>query len=179
MRYSQMRSMDISNGTGIGAALFVQGCPLHCENCFNKDTWDFTGGKEFTEDIESDFLSTCGQEYISRISILGGEPLCKPNVDCVFQLLRKIKSNYPNKAIWVFTEYEYEELLQNNKQFTTICFADVVVCGRYVDKLKNQKLKFKGSYNQRCIDVLKTITQKDISKPVLMDFDLEQQLNKR
>ena len=130
MRYSQIRSMDIQNGTGIGTALFTQGCPLHCKNCFNPDTWSFTGGHEFPEETENDFIQMCSREYIKRISILGGEPLCKSNVDGVFQLIRRLKSIFPNKTIWLYTGFEYEEIYSNYKQFMTLCFADVVVCGR-------------------------------------------------
>ena len=112
MRYAQIREMDISNGEGIGVALFVQGCHFHCPNCFNSETWDFHGGKEWTDEIADKFLDLADKPHIKRISILGGEPLAEENVGAVWELLNKIRSRFGNsKKIWLYTGYTWEELL--------------------------------------------------------------------
>ena len=103
MRYAQIRGMDISNGEGIGIALFVQGCHFHCEGCFQPETWSFNGGEKWTENVEQDFIQLANKPYITRISILGGEPLCDENVREVYQLIHKLKMTYPNKDIWLYT----------------------------------------------------------------------------
>lgn len=95
MRYSSMRNLDISNGEGVGVSLFVQGCPFHCKNCFNSDTWDFNGGKEWTEETKNKFMELIDRPYIRRISILGGEPLAEQNLDDVLSLIKEIREKYP------------------------------------------------------------------------------------
>lgn len=95
MRYAQIRSMDISNGEGVGVSLFVQGCPFHCKNCFNSETWDFNSGKEWTEETKNKFMELIDRPYIRRISILGGEPLAEQNLDGVLSLIKEIREKYP------------------------------------------------------------------------------------
>ena len=97
MRYASIRSMDISNGSGIGVAAFVQGCHMHCTGCFNQETWDFNGGKEWTEEVENKFLEIANKSYITRVSILGGEPLAVENCKDVYNLCKRIKQEFPNK----------------------------------------------------------------------------------
>lgn len=146
MRYASIRDFDISNGEGIGVSLFVQGCEFHCKGCFNSETWDFKGGEEWTEDKEKYFMELAGKPYISRVSILGGEPLHPVNREVVLNLCKKIKTAYPNKAIWVYTGYTIEELKSENVDLSSI---NTLVDGRYVHELKDYKLKFRGSSNQR------------------------------
>lgn len=183
MRYNQIRETDIANGQGIGIALFVQGCHFHCKNCFNKETWDFNGGKEWNNDIQNEFLNLIKRPYIKRISILGGEPLAKENVEDVLNLICKIKQIYPQKIIWLYTGYKWEECkpfnekkddilkpsefmpnLQNhlNKVFQLVSQCDVLIDGRYINSKKDITLKFCGSTNQRVIDVKKTIEKGEI-----------------
>ena len=106
MRYSQIREMDISNGSGVGISLFVQGCHFHCKGCFNQETWDFNGGNEWTPEIEKKFLELANRPYIKRISILGGEPLANENVSTVMELIQKLKRQYPEKEsvalYWIY-----------------------------------------------------------------------------
>lgn len=161
MRYALMRSMDISNGTFVGASLFVQGCRFHCKNCFNQETWDFNGGKEWTQESKDTFLSLINKPHIKRVSILGGEPLVEENVDDVVDLMKSIKELYPDKVIWVYTGYRIEELSESTRN-DIFQYADIIVDGRFVDELKNITLKFRGSSNQRVIDVKKTIEQEKI-----------------
>ena len=152
MRYAQIRNMDVSNGIGIGVALFVQGCHFHCDNCFNKNTWNFNEGLEWTPSIENDFLNIIDKPYIKRISFLGGEPLAPENKEDVLFLIDKCKQLYPNKKIWVWTGYTFDNLpksILNN--------IDYLVDGPYIDSLRDYKLKFRGSSNQRIIDVQETL----------------------
>ena len=101
MRYSQIRSLDISNGEGVGVALFIQGCNLRCKNCFNSETWDFNGGKEWTEEVKNKFMELINKPYITRVSILGGEPLAYKNVNDVLNIVNEIRISYPDKKIWL------------------------------------------------------------------------------
>ena len=153
MRYSQIRDLDISNGKGIGVSLFLQGCPLHCKDCFNKETWDFNGGKEWTKDVEDEFLNLVSRPYIERVSILGGEPLAQSYE--VFLLVGKIKNVHPGIKIWIYSGYTIEEILQSREYTKAIIGADVLVDGRFDTNKKDQNLDFRGSYNQRIIDIQK------------------------
>lgn len=105
IRYAQIRSLDLSNGEGVGIALFVQGCHFHCPNCFNPETWDYNGGKEWTEEVKNKFLELANRPYIKRISILGGEPLAEENLDDVLDLVNRIRLSSPHKSIWLYTGY--------------------------------------------------------------------------
>lgn len=105
MRYAQVRSMDISNGEGVGVSLFVQGCPFHCKNCFNSETWDFNGGKEWTEKTKNKFMELIDRPYIKRVSFLGGECLADQNLDGVLDLIKQIRISFPEKTIWLYTGY--------------------------------------------------------------------------
>ena len=105
MRYSSMRNLDISNGEGVGVSLFVQGCPFHCKNCFNSDTWDFNGGKEWTEETKKKFIELINRPYIKRVSFLGGECLAEQNLDEVLKLVKQIRISFPEKIIWLYTGY--------------------------------------------------------------------------
>ena len=147
MRISQYRNFDISNGIGVGTALFVQGCHFHCKGCFNASAWDFTGGVLYTNDLTSRILSDLLSPHIKRLSILGGEPLADENYQDVLELCKQV-----NKPIWLYTGYSYEELLATNKK-DILRYIDYLVDGQYVDELKDLSLKFRGSSNQRVIDV--------------------------
>lgn len=136
--------MDISNGAGIGVSLFVQGCKFHCKGCFNKKTWNFNGGKEWNIDIENKFIELCKIEYIDHISILGGEPLQQDN-DLV-ELLKRIKKEV-DKPILLWTGYKFENIPEDKKE--VLNYVDEVTDGQFIEKLKDYKLKFKGSSNQK------------------------------
>lgn len=154
MRYASIRDMDISNGNGIGVALFTQGCHFHCKNCFNKSTWDFCGGKEFTKETCDKFMKLVNRPFIKRVSILGGEPLAKENVDDVYDILKHIH----NKTIWVYTGYTFEVV----KNYEIMKYIDYLVDGQYVDELRDLKLKFRGSSNQRIVDVQKSLKENKV-----------------
>lgn len=170
MRYASMRQLDISNGPGIGVALFVQGCHFHCKNCFNSCTWDFNGGEKWTVSTEDYFLSLVNKPHIERVSILGGEPLADENVADIYELIRKIR-NICDKKIWIYTGYSFDRIVldgvqcfsfnnEDNQISSIRCLtafaADVVVDGLYIDDKRDYKLKWRGSSNQKVIDVKST-----------------------
>ena len=177
MRYAQIRSLDVSNGEGCGVALFVQGCPFnpHCKNCFNPETWDFNGGKEWTEETKNKFLKLIDRPYIKRVSLLGGESLAEQNLDDVLSLVKEIRISFPEKTIWLYTgynfnllkskynEYKYTPFAANADEWLTrweiISNVNVLVDGEYIDEQKDLTLKFRGSKNQRVIDIPESLKQ--------------------
>lgn len=159
MRYNQIREMDISNGPGVRVSIFMQGCHFHCKNCFNKETWDFEGGEEFTEDTIKKVLQLSNKEYIKGLSILGGEPMHPNNIEGTTKLAKAFKEEYPDKTIWVWSGYRFDEDLKDKE---VLNYIDVLVDGTYKEELHNPTLKWKGSSNQRVIDVPKSLRQKEI-----------------
>lgn len=151
MRYAQVRDQDISNGEGFGVSLFVQGCHFHCKNCFNQETWDFNGGKLWTEKKEEKFLQLASRPFVERVSFLGGEPLCDENVETVLSIIQKIKKRFPEKKIWVYSGHRMEEIAEHPVKKHVLEYIDVLVDGRYVDELKDFRLSFRGSSNQRIL----------------------------
>lgn len=127
MRYSQIRKMDISNGEGVGVSLFVQGCPIHCTNCFNKETWDFSGGNEWSATVREKFVTLAGRNHINRVSFLGGEPMAEQNYAEVYSVIEEIHEKYPSKRIWVYSGYTEQFLRANRAHLFDI--SDVVVAG--------------------------------------------------
>ena len=162
MRYASIRSLDISNGANIGIALFVQGCDRkpHCKNCFNPDTWDFNGGKEWTEETKEQFIQLIDRPYIKRVSILGGEPLAGKNYLTIRNLLQDIKSRFPDKQIWLYSGYNFEHF--SREQLRTILYVDVLLDGEYIDEQRDITLAYRGSKNQRVIDIQKSLAQNKI-----------------
>lgn len=154
MRYALMRKMDISNGTFVGVSLFVQGCPFHCKGCFNQETWSFDGGHEWTEDTKETFLSLANKPYVKRISILGGEPLATQNLPDIVDLMKEIKTRFPDKDIWVYTGRTMESLQMPTRNIEqtylqrVLEYADVIVDGPFIESKKDITLKFRGSSNQ-------------------------------
>lgn len=141
--------MDVANGTGVRVSLFVSGCRNHCKGCFNKETWDFNYGKKFTSNTVKEILKLLEPAYIKGLSILGGDPFEPENIKTVLDLCMEVKKQYPSKDIWVYTGYLYEEF---NKH-PIMNHIDILVDGRFVEELKKVSLKFRGSTNQRVIDV--------------------------
>lgn len=176
MRYASIRNLDISNGEGVGVSLFVQGCDRHCFNCFNSETWNFNGGKEWTEEAKNKFMELIDRPYIRRISILGGEPLAEQNLDDVLSLVQQIRISFPEKTIWLYTGYNFDLLKSQYDEYKYTPFAanadewltrweiisniDVLVDGEYIDEQKDLALKFRGSKNQHVIDVKQSLSQK-------------------
>ena len=158
MRYNQIRTMDISDGPGVRVSIFFQGCHFHCKDCFNSETWDFNKGKEFTDEAIDKIIELADHEYIEGLSILGGEPMHPINVLGTIALAKKFKEKYPNKNIWVWTGYKFEDI--PNKD--ALPFIDVLVDGQFITELHSFDLKWKGSSNQRVINVKETLKQNKI-----------------
>ena len=158
MRYNKIRSTDIANGPGLRVSIFVQGCNRHCPGCFNPDTWDFNSGRIFNRRIKIQFLDLAKSKEIAGFSILGGEPL--EQGEDMLDLVKSIKEQYPNKTIWMWTGYKYEDL--NKAQKEIISYIDVLVDGEFIESQKSGNERFKGSHNQRIIDVQRTLNSKEI-----------------
>ena len=149
MRYNQIRNLDIANGPGCRVSLFVQGCSFNCPGCFNTIARDFTGGKEFTDEIAEQILKLAEPDYITGLSILGGEPLHPQNRDAVLELVKQFKMRHPTKSVWLWTGYLWEDV----RDVLLVSSVDVVVDGRFMEDLKDLRLRYSGSTNQRVIDV--------------------------
>lgn len=172
MNYAQIKYNDIANGDGVRTSLFVSGCPHHCKGCFNEIAWDYNYGERYDKSTELDILESLSYDYISGLSILGGEPLCRENIYEVNKLVVNCRGLYKNtKSIWVYTGYtleeledmyRYDNLIYRPYYENIISTIDVLVDGRFVEDLKDISLKFKGSSNQRIIDMQKTISESKI-----------------
>ena len=158
MRYNKIRKMDIANGPGVRVSVFFQGCEFHCKGCFNKDTWDFCGGKEFTDETINKILELCEPDYIVGLSMLGGEPMHPKNIEGTTKLAKAFKEKYPNKTLWSWTGFTFEGL----KDKEVMNYLDVLIDGQFKEELFNPKLKWKGSSNQRVIDIKKTLKKNEI-----------------
>jgi anaerobic ribonucleoside-triphosphate reductase activating protein len=158
MRYNTIRQLDIANGKGCRVSLFVQGCSFNCPGCFNTVAKDFEGGKEFTAQTMNLLLELTKPDYIQGLSILGGEPLHPKNREEVLKLTRKFKEVYPEKDIWLWTGYLIEDVLED----LVDSGIDIIVDGRFLEELKDLRLKYRGSSNQRVIDLKETIRTSDI-----------------
>ncbi len=159
MRYNLIREMDISNGPGVRVSIFMQGCNFHCKNCFNQETWDFEGGKEFTDDTINKVLELCDKKHIKGLSILGGEPMDPKNIDGTTKLAKAFKERYPDKTLWVWSGFKFDESLKDKE---AVKYIDVLVDGQYKDELHDFTLKWKGSSNQRVIDVQKSLKNNEV-----------------
>lgn len=159
MKYNKIRKMDISNGPGVRVSIFMQGCAFHCENCFNKETWDFNGGTDFTEETIKKVLDLCDKDYIVGLSILGGEPMHPNNIDGTTALAKAFKEKFPNKNLWVWSGYLFDKDLKDKE---VLKYIDVLVDGQFINNLHNPTLKWKGSSNQRVIDVQKSLKNNKI-----------------
>lgn len=158
MRYNKIRKMDISNGPGVRVSVFVQGCDFHCFNCFNPETHDLKGGKEFTENVMLKILELCDKDYMEGLSILGGDPMHPKNREGTKKLAKLFKEKFPNKSIWMWTGFLFDQV----KDEEALKYVDVLVDGQYVDKLHDPTLKYSGSTNQRVIDVQASLKKNKI-----------------
>lgn len=153
MKYNKIRKMDIADGPGVRVSVFMQGCDFHCKNCFNSETWDFSGGEEFTDETIEKVLSLCSKDYIEGLSILGGEPMHPNNIDGTTKLAKAFKEKFPQKTLWAWSGFKYDKYIKDKE---VAKYLDVLVDGQYVDELHDPTLKWRGSSNQRVIDVQKS-----------------------
>lgn len=167
MHYGSIKKNDIANGEGVRVSLFVSGCRVNCKHCFQKETWDFNYGKEFNEETKKEIIEALKPNYIKGLTVLGGEPFEKENQEELVKLYREIKQIYPNKDIWSFSGYLFDvDILNGKRHFDVtdelLSYIDVLVDGPFVNELKNISLKFRGSENQRVIDVQKSLKNKEV-----------------
>ncbi|MBP3633200.1 MAG: anaerobic ribonucleoside-triphosphate reductase activating protein [Oscillospiraceae bacterium] len=159
MNYAELKSHDIANGPGVRVSLFVSGCTHHCKDCFNKEAWDFDYGKPFDQGVIDHILELLKPAYIKGITYLGGEPLDPRNQPALLELSRQIQAAYPEKSIWCFTGYVLEDLLEREAVIPELLtYFDVLVDGPFIAEQKNLRLKFRGSENQRLLDMKKTLS---------------------
>ena len=162
MNYGTIKPTDIANGEGVRVSLFVSGCTHYCPGCFNYVTWDFNYGKLFTKETEDEILNLLSRNYIDGLSLLGGEPMEPCNQRCLVNLVDRFKEKYPNKTLWIYTGYTYDEdLIPGGKAYCEVTDrildqCDVMVDGEFVESLKDISLKFRGSSNQRILNIRET-----------------------
>ena len=168
MHYGAIKNCDIADGPGVRVSLFVSGCTNHCENCFQPQTWDFDYGTPFTQKTEDEIINMLTPSYISGLTVLGGEPFEPSNQRSLLPFLKRVREAFPDKTIWVYSGFTYEELILEgshpNCEVTgeILDLCDVLVDGRFVEALKDITLLFRGSSNQRIIDLKATRGSKDI-----------------
>lgn len=148
MRYADIRYPDTANGTGVRVSIFLQGCSRRCEGCFNRETWDFDGGYVFDSFSKAHLFSLLAPHYVKGLSILGGEPL--EQIDELIPLLQEVKKRYPQKDIWLWTGYTFEDI-RDSSASEILPYLDVIVDGSFIESKKDISLKFRGSSNQRLI----------------------------
>lgn len=158
MKYNRIRKMDISNGPGVRVSIFIQGCEFHCKDCFNPETWDFKCGNEFTDDTIKKVLDLCDYDHIEGLTILGGEPMHPINIEGTTKLAKEFKKRFPKKSLWVWTGFLYEGI----KDKEVFNYIDVLVDGQFKTELFSPLLRWRGSSNQRVIDINKTKKNGDI-----------------
>lgn len=163
MNFATIKDFDVANGPGVRVSLFVSGCRHHCKNCFNREAWDFNYGNPFTEEHINHIIESLKPDYIKGLSLLGGEPMEPENQAGLVLLVKKVKEAYPEKTIWCYTGFDFEkdimnDMLKNNPNTKELVSRfDIMVDGKFVEELKDLKLKFRGSSNQRIIDVKKSL----------------------
>lgn len=168
MHYSVIKNCDIANGSGVRVSLFVSGCTNHCKNCFQPETWDFCYGNEFTEETIEEIIGLLDKSYVNGLTVLGGEPMEPENQRGVLPLIKAVRTRLPEKNIWMYTGFTYELLHEEGSHCRCevtdelLSMVDVLVDGRFVEELKDISLKFRGSSNQRLIDVQASLTQGEV-----------------
>ena len=167
MNYAKINKRDIANGIGVRVTLFVSGCTHGCPGCFNREAWDFGYGEPFTPKVEDELIKYMEPDYISGITLLGGEPMEPENQRALLPFLKKVKERYPTKTVWCYSGYTLEQLTGESRARTELTdeilsLIDVLVDGEFVEKLKDISLRFKGSANQRLIDLKKTLASGEL-----------------
>ena len=168
MFYANIKKYDVANGVGVRVSLFVSGCTHRCKGCFNAEAWDFSYGKPYTEETEEEILDALDKDYIAGLSLLGGEPFEPQNQRALLPLLRKFRERYPQKDVWCYSGYTFHTDLQPGGRAhceatdEMLSMLDILVDGEFVEDLKDLKLRFRGSANQRIIDVPRTLREGEV-----------------
>lgn len=156
MFYSKIKVNDVANGPGLRVSLFTSGCTHHCKGCFQPETWNFNNGEPYTSDVQKNIIEKSHSKYIAGLSLLGGDPL--DNVEGILTLLKEYREVFGNtKTIWLWTGYLFEEIINDERMSKVLPFVDVIIDGQFIEELKDITLKYKGSTNQRVIDIPKTM----------------------
>ena len=175
MHYGELKKCDIANGIGVRVTLFVSGCTNCCPDCFQPQTWDFDYGKEFTEDTKAEIFAELDKPFVNGLTVLGGEPFEPENQRVLVPFVRRVRETYPQKTVWAFSGFTLEELRTEGSHprceatDELLSMLDVLVDGRFVEALKDISLRFRGSSNQRLIDMKKTLASGEIV--LLPDLD--------
>lgn len=171
MKYGVIKEHDTANGFGIRVSLFVSGCTHHCKGCFNPETWNFNYGQDYTKETEDKIIKLLNRDYIRGLSLLGGEPMEKVNQIEIINLLRRVRKELPDKDVWCYSGYTLDkDLLPKDGKVhidvteEILSYLDVLVDGEFVEPLKDLRLRFRGSSNQRVIDVQKTLKEGKVIK---------------
>ncbi|MGN0818794.1 MAG: anaerobic ribonucleoside-triphosphate reductase activating protein [Christensenellaceae bacterium] len=170
MNYGEIKNCDIANGLGCRVSLFVSGCRHHCKGCFNSQTWDFNFGKPFDKSVEDHIIDLLKPDYIRGLSLLGGEPFEPENQKVLLPFIKRVVKAYPHKNIWCYSGYLFEEIAGKKPSIAhteisveMLSYIDVLVDGEFVEALKDIRLKFCGSKNQRLIDVKATLSSGNLT----------------
>lgn len=166
MNYAKIRKFDVSNGPGVRATLFVSGCTNNCAGCFNKDLQDFNYGNKWTKEVEDEFINQIKNPNVVGVNILGGEPMDQIKDKCLPNLLKRIKEE-TNKSIWLWSGYIYEDIINCSKKSEILSYVDVLVDGRFELDKRNISLKYRGSWNQRVIDIIRS---KENNKVIELEY---------
>lgn len=172
MNYADIKKIDVANGEGVRVSVFVSGCNHHCKGCFNQCAWDFNYGKKFTEKEEQQIIDYMNHDYISGLSLLGGEPLEPKNQEGLLPLVKKVKEKFPDKNIWCYTGFDFEKdvvgkMAKNNETTRELLkYIDIIVDGKFEEDKKDLKLQFRGSSNQKIVDVKKSLRTGQIVKQI-------------
>lgn len=173
MNYVSIDKCDTSNGTGIGVVLWVSGCNCRCHGCHNPQTWNFNAGQPFTENTVQKLLVALDKPYISRLTLSGGHPLEPQNLETVYKIVKAVKESFPNKSIWLYTGYTWKEILDKEEKYEDfeingtspldiVKYCNVLVDGKYEEDKRDISLAWRGSSNQRCIDVQESLKQNKV-----------------
>lgn len=162
MNYEKIDKCSVSNGIGVRTVLWISGCDIHCKNCHNPQTWDFNSGIPFTEETMQELLYDLSKPYIKGITLSGGHPLDPLNASKVLKIIKRVKMVFPNKDIWIYSGYVWENIIKDETLREIMKYTDVLVDGAYVDELRDISLAFRGSSNQRIIDVPKSLEQNKV-----------------
>lgn len=173
MRYGNIKFADTADGLGVRTSLFVSGCTHHCKGCFQPETWDFGYGEEYTPEVEQRIIDSLRPSYISGLSLLGGEPFEPSNQRVLVGLLRRVRDELPDKNIWCYSGYTFEELTGNSRARCEVTdemlsYLDILVDGEFVEEKKNIRISFRGSDNQRILDVRRSL---ESGAPFIVDLD--------
>lgn len=162
MNYEKIDKCSVSNGLGVRTVLWVSGCDVHCKSCHNQSTWDFNSGIPFTDDTMQEILYDLSKPYIKGLTLSGGHPLDPHNAPKVLEIVKRVKMVFPNKDIWIYSGYVWENIIKDETLREILKYTDVLVDGAYVDELRDISLPFRGSSNQRIISVQKSLAENKV-----------------